>query len=124
MIHEGTDFYLENREFLHRAHPVYPLGFASISDSVSPLAYGLTDGKELLLAVWRREGPSETVVDLAKYFQYPQVRLAYPMTRATDFSLEKNRLTVKLPKPNTARMFRIREGNPKIKILWNKRGSK
>lgn len=123
-IHEGTDFYLENREFLHRAHPVYPIGFASISDSVSPIAYGLTDGKELLLAVWRREGPSETVVDLAKYFQYPQVRLAYPMTRATDFSLDKNRLTVKLPKPNTARMFRIREGNPKIKILWNKRGSK
>lgn len=110
LIREGTKFYLENREFLKRSHPVYPLGFASISDSTAPLAYGLTDGKELLLAVWRRDGASETAIELAKYFHTPQVQLAYPVARATDFSLDKNRLTVKLPKPNTARMFRIREG--------------
>lgn len=114
LIREGTQFYLQNREFLMRAHPVYPSGFAPISDEKAPVVYGLKDGEEMLLAVWRREGPQETAIDLTKYFRTPQVRLAYPAHCPTKYSLRDGRLIVELPKPNTARMFRIREDSLKI----------
>ena len=101
------------REHNAHAYPIYPCGIWRIGDKGAS-CFGLLseDGKKMTLAVWRRTCETDTAVfDLKKYLNAASVvRMTYPknpMGAEFSFNGDELTLTVKLPKPNSARFFEI-----------------
>ena len=113
LIKEGLEKFKQIREHNAHAYPIYPCGIWRIGDKGAS-CFGLLseDGKKMTLAVWRRTCETDTVVfDLKKYLNAASVvRMTYPknpMGAEFSFNGDELTLTVKLPKPNSARFFEI-----------------
>jgi hypothetical protein len=103
--------YKEERPFIRESFPVWPLGRCRLNDA-GFAAQGLIapDGRRLLLAVWRLTSTEDTVkIDLSRWCAAgATVKLRYPSApRGMEFAYGGGVLSVRLPKPNTARYFEI-----------------
>lgn len=108
LICDAVSVYKTNRDFIKNAYPIYPNGFIKI-DAKGFYSFGLTDGKKTILAVWRNKSLESTeIIDLSAYIDdEKRVSLIYPQNLPCEYSLANKRLTVKLNKPCSARIFEI-----------------
>ena len=113
LIREGVAKFKDVRAHNANAHVVYPSGVWRIGDcGLSSLGLLAEDGKKMTLAVWRRTCDKDTVeIDLSKYLNARStVKLTYPMNpMGAEFAFDAERqiLSVRLPKKNSARFFEI-----------------
>jgi alpha-galactosidase len=111
LLREGVAVYKEERPFIRESFPVWPLGRCRLNDA-GFAAQGLIspDGRRLLLAVWRLASTEDTVkIDLSRWCAAgATVKLRYPFApRGMEFVYGEGVLSVRLPKPNSARYFEI-----------------
>lgn len=111
LLQEGVAVYKAERAFIRESFPVWPLGRCRLNDT-GFAAQGLIapDGRRLLLAVWRLASTEDTVkIDLSRWCASgATVRLRYPSApRGMEFAYGEGVLSVRLPKPNSARYFEI-----------------
>lgn len=106
LIREAIAVYKQKREFLTHAYPVYPSGFFRISEE-GMYAFGLTNGKKLLLSVWKIGGNKNTVSFSLKNYLHGQLKgkLLYPISLPTDYHESNGILTVRLEARYSARLF-------------------
>jgi alpha-galactosidase len=112
LLKEGVAVYKAERAFIRESFPVWPLGRCRLNDA-GFAAQGLIapDGRRLLLAVWRLASTEDTVkIDLSRWCASgATVRLRYPSApHGMEFAYGGGVLSVRLPKPNSARYFEIR----------------
>ena len=113
LIAEGAAVFKKVRTHTSKACPVWPCGVLTNGNRThSALGYLSPDGKKLTLAVWKFTESADTVqIPLAKYTagKTAAVELTYPASIPTAylFNPASGILTVKLPKPHTARFFTI-----------------
>lgn len=112
LLHEGVRTYKEIRKTISSATPVFPLPQLLLNED-GFAAQGLLsqDGRELLLAVWRIRATADTVtIPLGQYASGFTAEMLYPSDpRGAAFSYNGRDLTVTLPKPISARYFRLRK---------------
>lgn len=109
LVKEALDYYKTMRIDIKTALPFWPLGLSKFSDSWVSL--GLRTEKKLYIAVWRRNGKSDTCVLPIKYTGNKKVtvKCTYPSFKECNYSWNdvNKSLTVRLPKAYTARIFEI-----------------
>ncbi len=118
LIKEGTKLYKENREFLAKSYPIYPLGMKSSGEN-GIAVLGLTNEAkdEILLGVWKIEDSQDTyIIDLSKYIhKKAKLEMIYPKNDTVckySFVPENGKLIVSLKgQPNMARLFKIIVGD-------------
>lgn len=111
LVKEAISVYKTIRGDIREAVPFWSLGTSKFSDEWISLGLRL-DGRAYL-AVWRREGASNTCVLPVEFFKGKNVKVEciypgfneYPFA----FSKEKGTVSVKFDKPYTARLFRLTE---------------
>ncbi len=110
---EGAALWKELRDFICKAYPIYPTGtFRMVDEGIFTCGLTNEEGSEILLAVWRIGGENSTAaIDLSKWVKngmecrqiYPEKGFDIPYC----YDSQKGILTVKMEKPNTARLFKI-----------------
>lgn len=117
LVREAVSLYKQERNHIHNAFPIWPLGFSRISDRRSWASVGLVreDQSRILLAVWRLESEEE----FSKLFLHgwkgrlAVVKQLFPSEPSshvqTHYNALDGTLTVRLTKRNQARYFEIRE---------------
>ena len=113
LIHEGTALYKSNRDFIAKAHPIYPTGLTGAGQK-GIATMGHTDGSRIILAVWKiEESHSEFVIDLSRYTdKNSELKMIYPAADTKckyNFVPSTGRLTLRLDGCNNmARLFEIK----------------
>ena len=77
LIREAVDLYKQNRAMIAGAVPVFPTGMP-VMGQPGFITYGLKNGSELLLAVWRVQTKEETAVVPLGRFGAKRVEQIYP----------------------------------------------
>ncbi|MFF1439202.1 alpha-galactosidase [Streptomyces sp. NPDC058295] len=111
LVRSAIDVYKEIRPDIREARPFWPLGLPTWEDAW--LAHGLRGQHSTYLTVWRREpgaGPTSrtlTLPHLRGAHLHPAV--LYPATAdaTTDWDAATGKLTVDLPRPDTAVLLRL-----------------
>lgn len=95
------------REKLRTARPFWPLGIPRWHDAWIALGLAAADGT-LLLAVWRRSGPTKCSLLLPKQRRNLRtVSLLYPAQFEARIELEEGGLSIELPSVPCARLLQI-----------------
>lgn len=103
LIAEGIEYFKQNREFLKKALPIWPMGtFAINGEGVFCTGIMNKEGGKIILAVWNINAHKKTaVIDMSKYLNCEsKAKIAYPNsdTKALCILNSSNRrLSVKLP---------------------------
>ena len=84
------------------ALPYFPLGFTDFSKKV--VACGLKTGQKTYLALWVLRGNKEAYIPLD---DVSSVRVLYPRSLETEFTLQDGMMHVSLPQSESARLFEI-----------------
>ncbi|MHB1357444.1 MAG: glycoside hydrolase family 36 protein [Anaerolineae bacterium] len=115
LIREAIALYKQERPFIRRSHPVWPLGMPRFNDTTGWVSVGLAneDDSRILLAVWRLgSAEAEHTLHFARLAgRRVQVSQLYPARQphaAAHFAMEDGSLTVALVQPNSARYFELR----------------
>lgn len=110
LVSRALAVYREIAPAIARAVPVWPLGLPGWRDAV--ISYGLRDGSDLYLLVWRRAAPDEgdEVVRLPVpgCHATAEVQVLYPDWAAGVASVTAGAVHVHLPEPLAARLVRVR----------------
>ena len=109
LVKEAISVYKKIRADIKEAVPFWSLGLSKFSDDWVSL--GLRNGNKAYLAVWRREGKSDTCVlpiDFLKGVD-ARVKCIYPDFSETpvEFSKATGNVSVKFDRPYMARLFEI-----------------
>ena len=109
LVKEAISVYKKIRADIKEAVPFWSLGLSKFSDDWVSL--GLRNGNKAYLAVWRREGKSDTCalpIDFLKGVD-ARVKCIYPDFSETpvEFSKATGNVSVKFDKPYMARLFEI-----------------
>ena len=109
LVKEAISVYKKIRADIKEAVPFWSLGLSKFSDDWVSL--GLRNGNKAYLAVWRREGKSDTCVlpiDFLKGVE-ARVKCIYPDFSETpvEFSKATGNVSVKFDRPYMARLFEI-----------------
>lgn len=107
---EGIAVYKQIRGDIRNGLPFWPLGLPHVGDGW--IAYGLDCGKSSYLAVWRMGGKEKTCsIPLPSWKgKKAQCECIYPtkVKECFDWNSRTGNLEVALPKPYTARLFRLK----------------
>ena len=112
LVKEGLDYYKTIRQSLKTALPFWPLGLSAYEDEWVALGLRTQDGtNKIYLAVWRRDGGSDSCVLPIRYTNgsLASVKCAYPSYGECSYRWNeaKQQLSVHFPKRNMARLFEI-----------------
>ena len=109
LVKEAISVYKKIRADIKEAVPFWSLGLSKFSDDWVSL--GLRNGNKAYLAVWRREGKSDTCVLPIGFLKGvdARVKCIYPDFSETpvEFSKATGNVSVKFDKPYMARLFEI-----------------
>lgn len=107
LVKEGIDYYKQIRDDIRNGLPFWPIGLPTFSSQWASL--GIECGNKAYLAVWRFESESDTcVLDMSGLKDMVTgVKYAYPKEENCSFNWtgETRKLSVKLTKPFSARIF-------------------
>ena len=108
LVKEGIQVYKRIRHHISKAYPVYPSGRFRISDT-GIYSFGLKDGNELYLAVWRINDNSDRngEIDLSKYGTVKSVQKLYPSLKDYSCTVCGNLIRVSLPTGNSAMLINV-----------------
>lgn len=112
-VRDGISVYKSIRTDIARGLPFWPMGLVPCDVSDAWISFGLrVDGEDrAYLAVWRLASGMDSCTVPLESFKGRQacVELLYPKTVVTDFSWSdaSGILSIKLPNPYSARVFRI-----------------
>lgn len=103
-IAQGVKLYKDIRAFTARSYPSFPNGIVRIAEKHKPVTVLYTNEREsqALLFVWRQEGEAEIDVPISS----KSAVCIYP-AGASQAKPEADRLTVRLERPYTARLFKL-----------------
>lgn len=102
LISEGVKLCKKWRLFVDRSYPVFPLGFAELTEPASFMSHGLRCGNKMLLAVWRRDTEEDSVnIPLQGIVSAKEI---FPC-RNFKYLLGKDCLTVFFERKNQAVLF-------------------
>jgi len=94
-VSEGIRIYRELlRKHIPAAVPFYPLGMSDITNSNAPLALGMRSSEQVLLAVWRIDGPETMQIPVAS----GGAKLVYPTDLGIKIRTAERALTVEFPR--------------------------
>ncbi len=98
-VTEGIKIYKETlRQHVPDSLPFYPLGLADVTDSGKSIALGMKSKNQTVLAVWRVDGPSTTVVP----WPASNAKLLYPSDLGIKITTGEGSLTVEFPRTRMA----------------------
>ncbi|MBE6591719.1 MAG: hypothetical protein E7646_06725 [Ruminococcaceae bacterium] len=104
LIKKGIEYYNYMTPYKLDSVPYYPCGHTRWGDN--KVCVGLNCGKKLFLAIWHLGGEKSFAVDLSK-LDIKSVKVGYPDTLSTSFSLRDKLLTVEFNSEECARLFEI-----------------
>ncbi|MET8077811.1 alpha-galactosidase [Streptomyces sp. NPDC005303] len=119
LVRSGIGVYKALRSAIPHSRPFWPLGLPSWEDAW--IAYGWSSADATWLTVWRREASADQAADSTCTVTIDHLRGArltptplYPATAdaTADWDIAHGRLTVRLPRPDTAVLLRLDPGRP------------
>ena len=106
VLREGIDVYKAIRGEIREMVPFFPLGFGRVNDA--QLAYGLRGENRAYLSVFAVQSDAAEIPLKSLNREITGVKVIYPSSVDCAFSLDGNQcLTVRMPKPECARLFEI-----------------
>ncbi|GAQ62216.1 alpha-galactosidase [Streptomyces scabiei] len=110
LVRSAIRVYKDIRPEVARAHPFWPLGLPAWDDTW--IAHGLRGGESTFVAVWRRGSASSdrtlVVPHLRGVHVEPEVLHSGPSEVSARWNAAEAALTVRLPRPDTAVVLRLR----------------
>lgn len=106
LVKEGIDYYNYLTPYKKIGLPYFIDGFTKYGEKSAKS--GFKTGNKIFLAVWNLGGERTVTVSLDEKIE--KVTVGYPKKTATDFKVEGNKFTVKLPCDYSARFFEITVG--------------
>lgn len=104
LIKEGVQYYNSLTVAKKNSVPYMPLGFTRFGEKL--VASGIKTEKKLYLAVWNLGGEKDVTIAL-KELTPKNVCIAYPKTKAIEYRLDGNVLSMRFTEDLQARMFEI-----------------
>lgn len=107
LVAEGIQTYKTYRDQIPTGQPIWPEGIPNIDDPW--YSYGLKNGNDIYLAVWRGVSDAEThSLSLAHYGDVAQVEQIYPKADVnTTYAVTSNTLNLAYKTEKTARLYHI-----------------
>ncbi len=98
-VAEGIRIYKEVlRQHIPEAVPFYPLGMSDITNPIAPVALGMRSPMQILLGVWRLDGPPTARIPWTQ----PEPRLLYPSDLGIKIAALQGSLQIEFPRRRMA----------------------
>ena len=98
-VSEGIRVYKDVlRKHIPQAVPFYPLGLPDVTNSEAPIALGMRSPEQVLVGLWRINGPADVKVPLP----IRNAKLLYPGDLGIEISSSAEGVTVNLPRTHMA----------------------
>jgi len=98
-IQTGIQIYKSSvRQHVPDSVPFYPLGFPSMTDTISPVALGISSPGAVFVAVWRRNGDNKVEIPAPR----EKLHLLYPANLDIKVESRPDKLEVNFPRTDMA----------------------